>query len=805
MKQISLPQQTDTGGKRVRALPLTVFLTRLIWLCVLPLVILAVYLAINHVRTLEDQRNQEATNQAHNIATSIDHHLEAQIAALQMLAASPLLDDPPRLNELYNEARGFRESFGGHVILADRSMQMIFNTRAPLGAVLPKLPVPKGHAAAPEALETGRPAVGDMFLGPIAKEPLVAVAAPVLRNGQTKFLLLSIIETRRFQQRIDEVALPTGWSVSVLDGKDEVMALRSFSGIEDRSSNTEGTRRFVAKSGVSHWSVVLEVPQDIYRAPVISVGAALAVVIVVVTLVSVFGGRLANRRLARSVASLTEMPLSHASHPLIAEIEIVRSLLEHSVAARDAAEAIKWESEQRFQQLFEVAPIPLCFVDKDGVMISSNARFKQTFGCSQEDVPTLYEWFQLAYPDPDYRRLVVDTWDAAVQRARANNADIEPMEYRVASKSGKVLTMIISGTILGDDFLAAFFDVTERKEAEKGLRRYELLADLSRDIILFMRRDDGHILEANAAASDAYGYSREELLTMTIHDLRSPDTAELTADQMETAYAQGILFETVHRRKDGAAFPVEVSSRGAIIDGAGALISVVRDIAERKCAEMKLRNSLEEKTALLKEIHHRVKNNLQIVVSLLGLQANCIKNPEALDVLKDTRNRVRSMALLHEVLYRSENLARISFAAYIEDLCRQIVSSFGKSAWRVKVESRVEEIGLPLDQAVPCGLIINELVSNALKHAFPGERSGSVMVELGATARQMLLLRVHDDGVGLPPGMDPENTSTLGLQLVFELAGQLDGHVTVERPGEGGAGFQVYFPVHTEMHRGGET
>jgi PAS domain S-box-containing protein len=772
---------------------------------VLPLVILAVYLAINHVRTLEDQRNQEATNQAHNIATSIDHHLEAQIAALQMLAASPLLDDPPRLNELYNEARGFRESFGGHVILADLSMQMIFNTRAPLGAVLPRLPVPKGHAAAPEALETGRPAVGDMFPGPIAKEPLVAVAAPVLRNGQTKFLLLSIIETRRFQQHVDEVALPTGWSVSILDGKDEVMALRSLSGMEDRSSNAEGTRRFIAKSGASHWSVVLEVPQGIYRAPVISAGAALAVVIVVVTLVSVLGGRLASRRIARSVASLTEMPLSHASHPLIAEIEIVRSLLEHSAAARDAAEAIKWESEQRFQQLFEVAPIPLCFVDKDGVMVSSNARFKQTFGYSQEDVPTLYEWFQLAYPDPDYRRLIVDTWDAAVQRARANNADIEPMECRVISKSGKVLTMIISGTIVGDDFLAAFFDVTERKDAEKGLRRYELLADLSRDIILFMRRDDGRILEANAAASDAYGYSREELLTMTIHDLRSPDMAGLTADQMETAYVQGILFETVHRRKGGAAFPVEVSSRGAIIDGAGALISVIRDIAERKCAEMKLRNSLEEKMALLKEIHHRVKNNLQIVVSLLGLQANCINNPEALDILKDTRNRVRSMALLHEVLYRSENLARISFAAYIEDLCRQIVSSFGKSAWRVKVESRVEEIGLPLDQAVPCGLIINELVSNALKHAFPGERSGSVMVELGATARQMLLLRVHDDGVGLPPGMDPENTSTLGLQLVFELAGQLDGRVTVERPGEGGAGFQVCFPISKEMHRGGET
>ncbi|MFZ2448430.1 MAG: hypothetical protein WAW37_18885 [Syntrophobacteraceae bacterium] len=140
-------RQGKTGEKKMRALSLNAFLTRLIWLCVLPLVILAVFLAVNHVHTLEAQRDQAAADQARNVATAIDRHIGAQIAALRMLAASPLADDPSRLNEFYTEARGFRDSFGGHVTLADLSTQMIFNTRVPLGSALPKLPVPKGHPA----------------------------------------------------------------------------------------------------------------------------------------------------------------------------------------------------------------------------------------------------------------------------------------------------------------------------------------------------------------------------------------------------------------------------------------------------------------------------------------------------------------------------------------------------------------------------------------------------------------------------------------------------------------------------------
>ncbi|MEN6439899.1 MAG: histidine kinase dimerization/phosphoacceptor domain -containing protein [Syntrophobacter sp.] len=683
MKRTSLSGQAGAGRKRKQPISLNTFLTRLIWFCVLPLVILAVYLAIKHVYTLRDQQDQEARNQIHNVATSIDHQLGAQIAALQMLAASPLLDDPPRLHEFYSEAMNFRTSFGGHVILSDLSMQMVFHTRAPLGSPLPKLPTPRGHAAAPEVLATGRPAVGDMFLGPIAKEPLVATVVPVVRDGRTKSLLVSVIETRQFQQRLDQVALPAGWSLAVVDSKGEVVAHRSPPGREDHVEDDQ-PGRFVANCGLSLWTVTLSVPHGLHSMPILAASVALAAAILSGTLFSVLGGRLASRRLARSVAALAEGHSPDASRPIVEEIEAVRDLLNETAAARDAAELI-------------------------------------------------------------------------------------------------------------------------RKEAEKGLHRFELLAAHSRDIILLIRCDDGQILEANSAATDTYGYDREELLSMTIRNLRPPDQLGLTADQMKEADTRGISFDTVHRRKDGSTFPVEVSSRGASIEGLRTLVSVVRDITERKQAELTLRNSLQEKVALLKEVHHRVKNNLQIVVSLLGLQANSTGNPAALEILQDTRNRVRSMALLHEVLYRSGNLARISFATYIGDLCRQIAISFGKSAQRVRVETRVEEIGLPLDQAVPCGLIVNELVSNALKHAFPDERSGSVLVELDRIPGQRLLLKIHDNGVGLPPALDPENTSTLGLQLVFDLAGQLEGNLTVEKSGQGGTRFRLVFPYREDTDCGGES
>jgi two-component sensor histidine kinase len=241
-----------------------------------------------------------------------------------------------------------------------------------------------------------------------------------------------------------------------------------------------------------------------------------------------------------------------------------------------------------------------------------------------------------------------------------------------------------------------------------------------------------------------------------------------------------------------------LATKGPLHDAAGKVIGmfgISRDITERRRMEVVLRDSLEEKEALLKEVHHRVKNNLQIVASLLSLQASRTPNREVVDVLRDTRNRVRSMALLHDMLCRSGNLARINFADYVRELCVQLQRSSGPANAGVRVESQVTFLGLTLEQAMPCGLIISELVSNSLKHGFPEDRRGRVMVELQTADEQHLVLCVRDDGIGLPSGFDLTGATSLGLKLVSNLVGQLGGQLVVERPPDGGAAFRVVFQV----------
>lgn len=328
-------------------MPLSTFLARLIWLCVLPLALLAAYLAGDSVLKAWAARDLEAANLAKNFATAIDDHLNARIRALRMLGESPLAADTTRWNELYQEAQGFRQSFDCHVVFADAGMRMLFNTRMPFGATLPPLPRPKGHAAAPAALATGKPAVGDLFFGPLAREPMVAIAVPVRREGKATLLLLATFETRQFQRHIEKVALPAGWSLALLDGQGEAIARRAR---PSPAREIDTTGRFVAKSALSPWSVVLEIPRDVYRAPLLAAAAALATAVLGATLAGVAGGRLAGRRLARAVASLALAP-SRTSRLAIAEIERARAQLEAAAAAREAAENERQRGEAEIRRL----------------------------------------------------------------------------------------------------------------------------------------------------------------------------------------------------------------------------------------------------------------------------------------------------------------------------------------------------------------------------------------------------------------------------------------------------------------------
>jgi len=313
----------------------------------------------------------------------------------------------------------------------------------------------------------------------------------------------------------------------------------------------------------------------------------------------------------------------------------------------------------------------------------------------------------------------------------------------------------------------------------------------------------------NEVWAELVGYTLAELAPMSIETWKAfthPEDLKQSSALLERHFAGELPFyecECRMRHKDGSW--VWIHDRGRVItrtpDGKPLMMfGTHADITARKQSEDAIRRALAEKTVLLKEVHHRVKNNLQVVTSLLNLQGKEDQNQEVRKILASTHNRVRSIALIHENLHRSQNLAHLNLDEYLKGLCAHLLRSTGPVGARVRIEARAEDAGISigLDQAVPCGLLINELVTNALKHAFPGERRGCIRVTFEKAAAQDIRLTVADDGVGLPATVEPQRTESLGLQLVCLLTDQLHGTVTFER-GEGTA-VRILFPnaVETE-------
>lgn len=658
------------------------FLTRLIWLCMLPLAFLAVFLAVGHVRTIQAGIDREAADRTHNLAIAIDRQIEAQIAALRALAASPLLDDPPRLKEFYREALGFRESFGAHVILADTSMQMLFNTRMPFGAELPELPRPRGHAAAPMALATGKPAVSDTFFGPIAREPLVAAAVPVLRDATVRYLLLAIMETRQFQRRIDELALRDGWRIVILDGNSDVIARRPPSDEKGGPTDSTGLRRFEAKLRISPWSVVIEIPPGVYRMPIVSAAVGLATAIFAAVLIGILGGRLAGRRLACSVAALAEpsAPL-HASPPAITEIEAVRRRLTDADTARTAAESALRESEARLRNIFEQA--------SDGIYLISA---------------------------------------------------------------------------------------------------------------------DNRYLDVNARGCELLGYTREELLRMSVADVLAPhERPRLAVEPAEMLAGSPHLAEWEHLRKDGSTFPAEVSARR--IDD-HTYIAIVRDLTERRQAEAALRESEarlrelsrrllqveeEERRAIARELHDRIGQNL----SALNLNFSIIRSQLPGEFQQRIANRLDDTQKLLDLTARQVRnvmaelrppaLDELGLVAALTHHAREISL---RSGIAINVEGTEPSPRLGPTVEIALFRIAQEALNNAVKHA----RAAHATIAIRAGPGRIALM-IEDDGVGFdgtaphsphPQGLGVttmrERAEAIGAEFRVESASGKGTRVIVELP-----------------------
>ncbi len=203
--------------------------------------------------------------------------------------------------------------------------------------------------------------------------------------------------------------------------------------------------------------------------------------------------------------------------------------------------------------------------------------------------------------------------------------------------------------------------------------------------------------------------------------------------------------------------------------------------AERERVEETFKASLRQQEMLLREVHHRIKNNLQIISSLLDIQAGAVEDPRIVEMFIDIQNRVISMALIHETLYQSGDLRMVNFGVYVRTLAEQIFRSCNVLPDRIALQIRADEVMLDTNQAIPCGLILNELLTNCLKHAFPNESGGEIHIELRSDAAPQVTLIVRDTGIGFPAGMDSCHPKTLGLQLVYSLTEQLGGRLETEQ------------------------
>ncbi len=335
----------------------------------------------------------------------------------------------------------------------------------------------------------------------------------------------------------------------------------------------------------------------------------------------------------------------------------------------------------------------------------------------------------------------------------------------------------------------------ELQQRLSELERFRALLDETKDFIFLSEVTSGNFADVNQSACDQLGYSSQEMLEMSIYDLITPEKIDfmrnLILNLMDGKHLQNReIVETVFKRSDNSHINVEISFSLVKFSDAFYMVMVARDITERKEFENALKSSLKEKEVLIREIHHRVKNNMQIISSLLNLQKQYVNDEEAVDVLLESQNRVKSMAMIHEKLYKSRNFSEINFADYIQSLVDDLFYSYGVDPARIRKNIILDEVMMGLETAIPCGLIISELVTNTLKYAFPNGMKGEFRIELHRVNGFYNLI-IHDDGVGMPLTIDFNETETLGLKLVNSLVNQLEG--TIELIKGNGTEYKIVF------------
>lgn len=452
------------------------------------------------------------------------------------------------------------------------------------------------------------------------------------------------------------------------------------------------------------------------------------------------------------------------------------------ITERKKAEEALRENEEKYRAIFESINDVYFRTDSDGrvTLISPSVRIQA--GWDPEEIVGK----QVAdfYLNPDDHKKTMEKLN--------ESGVVNDYELKLLAKDGSVIETSASSNLVFDKngksvgLEGVLRNITERKRAEVELQAREAYLDHlieGAQEAIVMADNDGKARRINKEFTKLFGYTHEEVEGHVIDELIVPEDLKTSAKSFTKNVARGkrVAFEALRRSKDKTLIDVSVLASPIVISGKQVgTYGIYRDITERKRTEEQIKTSLKEKEILLQEIHHRVKNNMQVISSLLRLQAANIEGYDMEEMFQECQNRIRSMALIHDKLYKSKNFSQINFAEYIQSLTLHLFQTYNIKPNTIELKTELSYVLLDLNRAIPCGLIINEIVSNSLKHAFPNNEKGKIWISLHVLKKEKLSIQVMDDGIGLPKDLDFRNPSTLGLQLVNDLVRQISGSIKID-------------------------
>ncbi|PKL73857.1 MAG: diguanylate cyclase [Methanobacteriales archaeon HGW-Methanobacteriales-2] len=466
------------------------------------------------------------------------------------------------------------------------------------------------------------------------------------------------------------------------------------------------------------------------------------------------------------------------------DIRKLKISIEVALYKKQMENKLKQSQETYYQTIFENTGAATVIIEENKLISLVNMQFTSLTGYSKNEIEGKMEWTEI-FSQEDISQM------KEYHQLRRVNPDYAPRNYeaRIVTRKGAVkpvhLTVaMIPGT---EKSMASILDMTELRRSKMAIKESQerfksIFENAAEAIILFDCQ--GNIVEFNGKFKETFGFKNGEIIgqnflhmgsMMGMHNEESRKILNDLISGNELKQVEWILENKEGKKIIFRVRPSLIKTKTSVIG----ILLIMEDITELKNVENSLKYSLKEKEVLLREIHHRVKNNLQIISSLLSLQRLQVEDPQTADILWECQGRVRAMAMIHENIYQSQDIGRINFKNYVEMLLYDIFNLYRVNKKSVILEMRIEGVKMGIETAMPCGLVINELATNSIKHAFP-QGNGIIKIEL-KTDDDAHILIIEDDGIGLPENLDPQKSKKLGLMVVNTLVNQLNGEMEIDR------------------------